>query len=270
MRKLLLLFAALILWKCEKKERKNSSQMTLSPKAITNVEEKPGEPTTLKKEVPVLCYHNFTEATNTIITLSRERFEEHIRSLVDSGYHGILPDQLYDYLTAEATLPSKPVIISFDDTRLAQYTIAAPILERYGFRGVFFIMTICVNKPNYMSSVMINDLASRGHIIGVHTYDHPSVSDIKAGEWTLQLKEPKIFVENAIHNDVNYFAYPYGQWTKEGIKQLKSNGYKAAFQLEKKQSSTDPLYTIRRLMVQGNWNAKKLQEKIAETFTVEN
>lgn len=69
MRKLLLLFAALLLWKCEKKERKNSSQMTLSPKAITNVEEKSGEPTTLKKEVPVLCYHNFTETTNTIITL---------------------------------------------------------------------------------------------------------------------------------------------------------------------------------------------------------
>lgn len=220
----------------------------------------------VSQEVPVLCYHNFTESTNTLTTLSRERFEVHIRSLVDSGYTSILPDQLYGYLTSEASLPSKPIMISFDDTRLAQYTIAAPILEKYGFKGVFFIMTVCVNKLNYMSSMMIAELSKRGHGIGVHTYDHPLVSDIKKDRWNQELKEPKTFLEKVIHNDVHYFAYPYGFWTDSCIGQLKKAGYKAAFQLDGKQDLKNRLYTIRRLMVAGNWSPQTLHVKIAKMF----
>jgi len=157
-------------------------------------------------------------------------------------------------------------MISFDDTRLAQYTIAAPILEKYGFKAVFFIMTVCVNKSDYMSSTMINDLATRGHAIGVHTYDHPLVRDIKSDQWNRELKEPKIFLENVIHNDVNYFAYPFGPWTETCITRLKEDGYKAAFQLDGKKSLKDPLYTIKRLMVEGYWPAQTLHRKIARTF----
>lgn len=220
----------------------------------------------IKREIPILCYHNFTENTNTDVTLSRSTFEEQIKSLVDSGYHCVLPDQLCQYLTVGTSLPPKSIMISFDDTRLAQYTIAAPILEHYGFRGVFFIMTVCVNKSNYMSSTMINDLATRGHVIGVHTYDHPNVNDIQSNQWPMEIKEPKIFLENVIHNCVEYFAYPYGPWTSKCIAQLKKYNYKAAFQLDGKQSLKDSIFTIRRLMVQGHWSIATLHEKIAKTF----
>ena len=57
-----------------------------------------------RREVPVLCYH---QIRNTLPTdskrahddiISAEKFKEHIKMLADSGYHTILPDQLYDYL----------------------------------------------------------------------------------------------------------------------------------------------------------------------------
>ena len=41
--------------------------------------------------------------------------------LADSGYHTILPDQLYDYLTKGTPLPSKPIMLTFDDTDLDQF-----------------------------------------------------------------------------------------------------------------------------------------------------
>jgi len=262
---LVFLLCVLLLSKCEKTTTQAALQ---SISAVGIISESPiiAKQTQLKKEIPVLCYHNFTENKNTDITLSRHTFEEQIKSLLDSGYHCILPDQLYQYLTTSTVLPPKPIMISFDDSRLTQYTIAAPLLEKYGFKGVFFIMTVCVNKPNYMSSTMLNDLATRGHIIAAHTYDHPNVKDIKSSQWPMEIKEPKIFLENVIHNCVNYFAYPYGPWTIESIAQLKKYNYKAAFQLDGKQSIKDSVFTIRRLMVQGHWSIATLHEKIAKTF----
>jgi peptidoglycan/xylan/chitin deacetylase (PgdA/CDA1 family) len=221
---------------------------------------------TVKEEVPILCYHNLTEHTNTFLTLSKDRFEAHMRLLHDSGYHSILPDELLQYLTTGKQLPSKPVLISFDDTRLAQYTIALPILEKYHFNAMFFIMTVCVDKPGYMSSAMLNDLLTKGNVIGSQTYDHPMINDIKENQWRAELEKPKLFLEKIIHEKVDYFGYPYGSWTKRCINELVKDEYKAAFQLSNKQSEHYPLYTIRRLMVQGNWSAATLHEKMIKTF----
>ena len=63
-----------------------------------------------------------------------------MKLLADSGYHTILPDQLYDYLTKGTALPPKPIMLTFDDTDGDQYNIARPELLKYGFKGVYFII----------------------------------------------------------------------------------------------------------------------------------
>src|SRR5450755_60971 len=75
-----------------------------------------------KKEVPVLCYHHIRgakpgqSATMKSYSVSPEAFAEQMKALKDSGYETILPDQLYEYLVHDGLLPSKPVILTFDDT----------------------------------------------------------------------------------------------------------------------------------------------------------
>lgn len=66
---------------------------------------------------------------------------------------------------------------SFDDGCADQYTVAAPILEQYGFRGSFFVITDRVADSNVaartaMSWEELRDLHSRGHEIGSHSLDH--------------------------------------------------------------------------------------------------
>ena len=56
-----------------------------------------------KKQVPILCYHQIRDwrpkdsktAKDYIIPVAS--FKAHIKILADSGYHTILPDQLYKY-----------------------------------------------------------------------------------------------------------------------------------------------------------------------------
>jgi len=219
-----------------------------------------------RREIPILCYHNFSERTNTNITLSRGRFEEQVRALSDSGYHTILPDALYDYLTKGKVLPPKTILITFDDSREAQYTIAEPILRKYGFTASFYIMTVCLDKPNYLSSANLKDLSARGYCIAAHTFDHPMVNHIKSNEWKKELLQPKLVLEQIIGGPVNYFGYPYGAWTNEAIQKLKQYGYKAAFQLSDKKSDQEPLFTIRRLMVHGNWTIDQFQKHLRQSF----
>ena len=91
-----------------------------------------------RPEVPILCYHQLRDFRGSDSKIARDyivpvaNFQEQIKLLADSGYHSILPDELYDYLLYGKPLPSKPVIISFDDTRLDHYTVALTELNKYG------------------------------------------------------------------------------------------------------------------------------------------
>jgi peptidoglycan/xylan/chitin deacetylase (PgdA/CDA1 family) len=101
---------------------------------------------------------------------------------------------------SESDARSKPLLLfTFDDGRESNYAVAAPLLESFGGRGVFFVVPAFAEsgatekalsfyrtrmnrnsktgdeqfedwKP--MTPAQIADLASRGHAIGNHTLTH--------------------------------------------------------------------------------------------------
>ena len=58
------------------------------------------------------------------------------------------------YGTEQITLPplqngfnsSKVIIIAFDDSSRTQFTLAKPVLDKYGFKGSFFTVCTYVNQ----------------------------------------------------------------------------------------------------------------------------
>jgi peptidoglycan/xylan/chitin deacetylase (PgdA/CDA1 family) len=229
--------------------------------------------TILKRpEVPVLCYHQLRDFQSSDSRTARDyivpvaAFREQIKSLADSGYHTILPDQLNDYLVYGKPLPSKPVMISFDDTRLDQYTVGLPELNKYGFKAVFFIMTVSLGRPGYMSRDQVKQLAAEGHSIGSHTWDHKNVKTYIEKDWAIQIVKPSKQLEAITGKTVDYFAYPFGLWNKEAIVKLKEHGFKAAFQLSANRDENDPLFSIRRIIVPGGWSAATMQKCMKNSF----
>lgn len=107
------------------------------------------------------------------------------------------------------------ISITFDDGWKNQYTQALPILERYGLKATFYIIT---RMPEYMftegqgrmSTDDILDAYNKGHEIGAHSQTHPH----------LQFSLPNKVIKEVIgsKNDlkdlgvqVDTFAYPYGR-----------------------------------------------------------
>jgi len=225
-----------------------------------------------RKQVPILCYHHIRDwkasdskrAKDYIVPLGN--FRDQLKMLADSGYSTILPDQLYNYLNTGAELPAKPVMLTFDDTDLEQYTVAKEEMDKYGFKGVYFIMTVSLNRPNYMSRDQVKDLSDKGHVIGSHTWDHHNVKQYKGDDWKTQIEKPTQQLTSITGEKVNYFAYPFGLWNKEAIPELKKRGFVAAFQLTEKPDESDPLFTIRRMIVPGDWSAASMMKRMRGTF----
>lgn len=244
-----------------------------------------------RPQVPILCYHNLKDVqgkSSPDYTMTIALFKQQIKMLADSGFHTILPDQLYDYLTKGAKLPSRPIMITFDDSHAEHYSVAMPELEKYGFKGVFFIMTIPLGKPHYMTADQVKAIADRGHVIGIHTWDHQNVKKLAAGNpvvlkivntkkfttpdaqlaeaWNLELTKPKAKLEQITGKQIVYFAYPFGSWNYPAVDELKKGGVKAAFQLGDKIGDQAPLYTIRRILAEGNWSTATLARMIRISF----
>lgn len=218
-----------------------------------------------KPEVPVLCYHRIEDGRKDDYTVSPAQFEAQIKALADSGYHAISPDQLYNYLAYNERLPQKPVMLTFDDSRVEHALIAAPVLEKYGFRGVFFIMTITYNKKNYMSKDQIAQLARAGHTVGLHTWDHNMVTKYKEeSDWKKEVTDPKKGLEGITGKTVDYFAYPYGICSHQAAEELHKY-MKLSFILISKRDSVYPLQTIRR-MVAPAWTPQGLIRAMHKTF----
>ncbi|EDM35301.1 hypothetical protein PBAL39_13752 [Pedobacter sp. BAL39] len=225
-----------------------------------------------KKEVPVLCYHQIRDwkasdskrAHDDIIPPAK--FREHIKMLADSGYHTILPDQLYDYLKFGKALPEKPIMISFDDTDLDQYTVGAPTLEKYGFKGVFFLMTVSIGRPRYMSKTQIKDLSDKGHVIASHTWNHKNFSQFTAEDWDIQIDQPTKKLEQITGKKITYFAYPYGVSKASELHKLEEHGFKAAFILSTRRDEIYPLMTVRRIIDPGTYTARNLYHSINKSF----
>lgn len=273
-----LCFIAVSIASCNLKPNQPVSQI---PEATLTVPESGGDTShgiadaatiLARPEVPVLCYHqirnwkgNESRGVKDVV-VPPELFKSHLQLLADSGYHTILPDDLYRYLTEGKPLPEKPVMLTYDDSDRDQYVVAASEMKKHGFKGVFFIMTVSLGRSIYMSKEQVKDLSDQGHVIASHTWDHQNVKKYKGEDWEKQIAKPARELETITGKPVEYFAYPFGAWNKEAIPELKKHNVKAAFQLSTPRDSTEPLYTIRRMIVPGDWSAQTMYKAMKRTF----
>jgi peptidoglycan/xylan/chitin deacetylase (PgdA/CDA1 family) len=221
-----------------------------------------------RKQVPVLCYHhirNTDKPHKSEYEVSIPTFQQQMKALADSGYHTITSEQYYKYLTTGAALPDKPVMITFDDTDEDQFTIGKTEMDKYGFKGVFFIMTVSIGRPHYMTKEQIKQLSDEGHDVECHTWDHHMVTKYTGDDWTKQLDNPRKKLEDITGKKIEYFAYPFGLWNEAAIPEIKKRGYKLAFQLGTKRDPQEPLYTVRRIIV-GPWGASGLIKAMESSF----
>lgn len=120
------------------------------------------------------------------------------------------------------------LIFSFDDGDQLDVTKMAPLLERYGYRAIFYVPNFFKGRDT-LNADQLRDLSNNGHIIGGHTVNHPDDLKLLEGDDLLaQIHGNKIWLESMIDFPVETFCYPRGRHNEETIKKVREAGFLSA------------------------------------------
>src|SRR3954453_8831501 len=148
-----------------------------------------------RARVPVLCYHQIRPPTSADGAAARTYivrpsvFAAQMRALDDAGYTTVTGDALVDHLARGTPLPRKPVLLTFDDASAGQYTDAFPVLRRHRFVATFFIMTVVLGKPGWLTRGQVRAFDRAGMTIGSHTWDHKDVTTYTDADWDTEVED---------------------------------------------------------------------------------
>ncbi|MDA0185068.1 polysaccharide deacetylase family protein [Solirubrobacter phytolaccae] len=221
--------------------------------------------------MPVLCYHQIRNPTRADDATARTYivrpsvFAKQMAALEDAGYTAITGDQLVEHMLRGAKLPRKPVLLTFDDASAGQYTHALPVLRRHRFTATFFVMTVVLGKPGWLTRGQVRALDRAGMTIGAHTWDHKAVPEYTGADWQTQVDEPIRELQRLVGHRVRLFAYPFGLYDRKAIPHLLRAGSRAAFQLADRLDRRHPLWTIRRIIV-PELSGKQLLSEMRKDF----
>ncbi len=242
-----------------------SSAATSPPGAVTAAQR------ASRATVPVLCYHQVRPWTGADTSYNREmliippaNLGAQLDAIRAAGYTTISPAQYATHLDTGAGLPSKPVILSFDDGKDNQVSAALPALTKRGMTGTFFIMTVILGNAGWMRRDDVRRLADAGMTIGSHTWDHHMVTEYSTSDYATQLQQPRELLRRLSGQEVDDFAYPYGAWKAEVLPHVRKAGYRCAYQLQDKPlDATYPELTLRRILAVSTWTGDQVVAKLA-------
>ena len=187
-------------------------------------------------KVPVLLYHNFvttvpeTDPDNYNYINTPQSFEENIKIFLENGYTIISMQDLADCNSGKAELPSKPIIITFDDGYYGNYEYIYPILKKYNVKASIFIITDNIGKEvdgiKYLGWEECLEMQNSGLIeIFSHSKKHVFYNKLHVRELRDDVIESyKLIEKNLGKQELHVFAYPYGAYTDETVRTLKNNG----------------------------------------------
>ncbi len=205
--------------------------------------------------VPVLNYHQINDRDHNALTVSTSEFAAQMDYLDQAGYHTITPAELADALENGASLPDKPVVITFDDGYLDNYQNAYPILERYHQKATIFLISDYVGTyPNYLTWDQVNEMQESGLIdFESHTLSHVELTKTESTAETMhQLKDARKALEWHLKKPVTFIAYPCGSYNSEVQQLTKEAGYRGAFTVHYGLDSLgEPMYALDRVPIFG-------------------
>ncbi len=184
--------------------------------------------------VPILTYHYIRvnpdrfDQMGFALSVTPADFAAEMDWLKDSGYHPITARDLSAFLKGARGLPSKPIILTFDDGYADFYTTALPILRSHDFRATAYVVSGFVGRPGYMTAAQVLEADRSGIEIGSHTVNHPNLTNLSYGSVRSQLTESKRFLERLLGHPVTSFCYPSGKVNSIVAWQVANAGYDSA------------------------------------------
>jgi peptidoglycan/xylan/chitin deacetylase (PgdA/CDA1 family) len=148
-------------------------------------------------------------------------FEEQLRYLHDEGFHTIELEEWWRAMEAKMPIPRRAVILSFDDGYLDFIRYAWPLLKRYNFSAIVFLVTDKIGQSNSWDTIFgeevpllgwkdILRLQDNGIQFGSHSATHPHLTGLSHAGVIDEGTRSRATLERGLKKPVTAFAYPHG------------------------------------------------------------
>jgi peptidoglycan/xylan/chitin deacetylase (PgdA/CDA1 family) len=179
--------------------------------------------------------------------LNRPDFEAHLAAIA----------QLRDTASTNAhelmNMSSDPLpfLLTFDDGGESAFAPIASLLEQHGWRGHFFVTAKQIATKGFMTVEQIQALHQRGHVIGSHSFSHPTrmsycTDEQLADEWTLSVK----LLSEILGEPVDTASVPGGYYSDRVAKSAAAAGIRVLFNSE----PTTSITSVNGCLVVGRYN----------------
>lgn len=238
-----------------------------------------------KYEMPVIMYHRVIKDESekgvhgTYVTV--KQFEEQMKYLKEKGYETItFKDLLNNRYKQRFDKDKKWIMLTFDDGYKDNYENAFPILKKYQFKGIIYLLDgIEYNKwdvdnpgnPEKRFTLMnqeeILEMQNYGIEFGGHTSTHPRLAELSTEQVKSEIINSKSNIEKIIGKELLSFAYPYGSLNEEVKRISQEAGYKFAVATDSGSIVfSDDLYEIRRIGIFPTNNLFNFKRKVSGKY----
>lgn len=186
--------------------------------------------------IPILMYHHlkYREANASQVlrtwSVAPNEFAAQLDFFQARGFHTITFKQLVEFFEDGAPLPTKPLLLTFDDGWIDSYTVAFPELKKRGMVGNFFVPTQYLDVGG---ELLINweqaiEMDRAGMEFGGHTISHEDLTKITLEQMRRQLSGAKEKMEAKFGHPTYALSYPFGAFNPRVVAATQTAGYRAA------------------------------------------
>lgn len=212
--------------------------------------------------VPILMYHQVTPKPDPAFrkyAITPEAFREQMDWLKSAGYAALSLKALYENRAAQAPLPPRPVVITFDDGFQDCMDFAVPTLIDNHFTATFYVVAGLIDQTSrwlerelpMMSWSSIRDLEAAGLSCGAHGMSHANLTTVASATCRQELQQSRAVLEDRLGHEVRDLAYPYGAYDETVRAIAVESGYRTACSVRPGWSPPDDdLMALRRIHVQ--------------------
>lgn len=201
--------------------------------------------------LPIVTYHRVgVSRGDHVPTVSAETFEWQLSFLARHQFHTIAFDTLLEAIACRTPVPRRTVLITFDDSYEETYSVAAPLLHRFGFRATVFVPPFDIGRAHMMTWNQLRELSQNGMAVGSHTLSHaylPLASQERIRE---ELMQSKAVLEQELQRPIRWLSYPVGGFTPFAQAVAREAGYQAACTTNRGLTkAVHDLFALRRIKI---------------------
>jgi len=212
---------------------------------------------TPSEPVPILIYHAIAPGHE-----HPPDFVAQMDWLAHDGYHAVTLQQVFDHWHANAPLPSRPVVISFDDGYRSQYSTALPVLRALGWPGVLNLELANLDRPWGLRPREVKAMIRAGWEIDSHTLTHPDLRTLDSARLRKEVAGSRTEIRRRFHVPANFFCYPRGHHDAAVAAAVEAAGYTGATTTTYGLARPEDAFAMARIGTRGIVGARGLAARL--------